>query len=517
MFSITGSSKISTPLAVPTLDTIQCSPVLKLLPTPYYFAVEDVTDAGDDQKITVLTTDVHAGTYSSPAANQLLNRQMTHFDNSNEYYFEFDTSRCATGTRSCFSTSTYYYYGNWILQHTDPVPAGYDGMGASSSREGIENLRDTGDGYLSISTQNGPGMNLIFLYDSGSNSFAMVGVGNSTSIDQQLSGGTSADTSLTYRSTQAYKITLGADYGGMFGKFGFGNSTDALTGSQTAAGTNANRLCVTSNGWTYFWRSPYSSYDDCESYIQYVASYSGFTSTAWSGFALGTSYYGSMASSGDVTYKIGGVAPTPDTFAPEFTYSPLSDSHSKERTITASLTDAGDPPTGLEVSTSAGVGPTAYYRVTPDGGTPGSWTAIVMTQQSGSTRAQCALTACDWSATLEDLEREDFVEYYLKAQDVSTVSVNTVTSDTTNFTVGTPTKMFVVEWRDMGYTNSALCTYQAVMYDVTNEIEFKYDTGCGVYVRRWNCWFHGSNTNHGTNHPTSYQHTVPRRKQPSPR
>jgi hypothetical protein len=31
----------------------------------------------------------------------------------------------------------------------------------------------------------------------------------------------------------------------------------------------------------------------------------------------------------------------------------------------------------------------------------------------------------------------------------------------------------------MQYTNSAdRCTYQAVFYDVTNEIEFKYDDSC---------------------------------------
>ena len=32
----------------------------------------------------------------------------------------------------------------------------------------------------------------------------------------------------------------------------------------------------------------------------------------------------------------------------------------------------------------------------------------------------------------------------------------------------------------MGYTSTYTCTYQAVMYDVTNEIEFKYDSGCRV-------------------------------------
>ena len=440
-------------------------------PTPYYFAVEDVADAGDAKKLTVKTTDVHAAAYFSPGANQYFDRQMTHFDGSNEYYFEFDTSSCGTGSNSCFYSSSYYFYSNWIVQHTTTASSGYNGMGGT--RSNIDQLHSDDGGYLTISAANGPGMNLMYLYDSSSNAFAMVGIGTSTSISDSLSGGTSADASRSYGYTNAYKITLGSDYGGMFGKFGFGNETGG-------AGTNANRLCVTSNGFTYFWRSPYSSYNDCSPAYYYAGAYSGVTTYKWSGFALGMGYYGRIASTGDVTYKIGNVAPTPDTFKPEFTHSALADSHSKDRTITATLADAGDPPAGLNVSTSAGVGPTMYYRVTPDGGSAGSWTSVVMTQESGSTRAECQLSNCDWSADVEDLERGDFVEYYMKAQDVSAVAggINTQTTSTESFSVGDPNKMFIVEWRDMGYSTTDTCTYQAVFYDVTNEIEYKYDDAC---------------------------------------
>ena len=59
---------------------------------------------------------------------------------------------------------------------------------------------------------------------------------------------------------------------------------------------------------------------------------------------------------------------------------------------------------------------------------------------------------------------------------------NSVQTTASTFEVGDPNKMFIVEWHDMGYTNSYLCTYQVVFYDVTNEFEFKYDTGCQVYV-----------------------------------
>ena len=347
-------------------------------------------------------------------------------------------------------------------------------MASSSQRSNLDELHRSDGGYLTTAADDGPGMNLLYLYDSGEDAFAMVGIGSSPSISEKLSGGSSATNSYGYGYTKSFKITLGSDYGGQMGKFSFGNATGG-------AGTNANRLCVTSNGFTYFMRSPYSSRDQCSGAYYYAGSYSGSTSYAWAGWALGMGYYGRMAASGDVTYKVGGVAPTPDTFSPDITHSALADSHSKSRTISASMSDAGDPPSGLNVSTTAGVGPTMYYRVTPDGGSAGSWTSEVMSPGTGTTRAECVLSICSWSADIDDLERGDSVEYYMTAQDVSTVSsgINTETTSTESFSVGDPNKMFVVEWRDMQYTNSAdRCSYQAVFYDVTNEIEFKYDDAC---------------------------------------
>ena len=87
----------------------------------------------------------------------------------------------------------------------------------------------------------------------------------------------------------------------------------------------------------------------------------------------------------------------------------------------------------------------------------------------------CNAAKCDWSTDLEDLERGSTVDYYVTATDLSTVStgVNTNTSSTNSFEVGDPNKMFVVEWHDMGYTSTYTCTYQVLMYDVTNEIEFQ--------------------------------------------
>ena len=111
------------------------------------------------------------------------------------------------------------------------------------------------------------------------------------------------------------------------------------------------------------------------------------------------------------------------------------------------------------------------------------------------------------SATIEDLEVNDEVEYYFKAQDVSTVSSGVNSNDTLaegySFSRGDPNKVFVVEWRDMAYyTYGQLCTVQALFYDVTNEIEYKYDSNCRT-VQLLVDRLHGPNSTEGCKHRTS--------------
>jgi hypothetical protein len=166
-------------------------------PTPYYFAVDDVADAGTAQKMTVLTSDVSGGNYNAPT---VLDRQMTYYDSSDEYIFEFDTSGCGTGSSACFYTPSYYFYANWLMQWTTTPSTGYNGMGGT--RSGLDKLHHEDNGYLIIGAKNGPQYNLIFLYDSSSNSWAMVGLGDKTtsstslSIADTLSGGSSATESI---------------------------------------------------------------------------------------------------------------------------------------------------------------------------------------------------------------------------------------------------------------------------------------------------------------------------------
>ena len=469
-------------------------------PTPYQVDIVDPANAPTShKKMTVLTTDVHAGSYFNPQG--FFDRQMTYYSHSDEYFFEFDTSSCGTGSSSCFYTGTSTFYGNWLARGNTAPAYGYYGMNSGTNKFNQNLWNNNGDGYLQIAAKDGPGMNLIFVYNSAKNAWATVGVDTDTGIDTPLTGGNSATASVSYGYSQAYKFAIPGDITGSFGTFSF-NATQTTT--------TANRLCVTTNGWYYFYRS--ISTDRCTS--AYYMIYGSTSSYRWSGFALGSGYYGRQASTGDITYKVGNVAPTPDTFKPEMIHSSMQDSHAKQRTVSVTIIDGGDPASGLNVSSAAGTGPTLYHRITPDGGTAGSWTSTAMSQEAGKTRAQCALAACTWSADIEDLEVNDTVEYYFKSQDVSTVSagINTNTSSTYSFERGDPNKVFVVEWRDMAYyTYGQLCTVQALFYDVTNEIEYKYDSNCRTTYNSWSIGYmdqtrqkgasiaHSSSTSFNTN------------------
>ena len=457
-------------------------------PTPYQFDVVDPANApATSKKMTVLTTDVTA--YSSYNAGGNFDRQLTYFAANDEYYFEFDTSACGTGSSSCFYTGTSTTYGNWLARWSDKPAYGYWGMN-SYTNKGNQNLwNNNGNGYLQVAAKDGPGMNLIMHYDSVDNAWATVGIGTETGIEAALTGGSSASLSYSYGSyTKAYKFAIPGDITGDFGMFTF---------NSTASSTTANRMCVTTNGWYYFYRAT-SSYDRCTP--AYYMIYGNQNSYRWSGFAMGSSYYGRQASTGDITYKVGNVAPTPDIYKPTFTHTAMADSHSKIRTVSVSIIDAGDPASGVNTSTSAGVGPTLYHRITPDGGSAGTWTTTVMDHEAGNQRDDCSLKECTWTAEIEDLEVNDSVEYYFTARDVSTVSagININTSSTYSFERGDPNKVFAVEWHDMSYyTYGYLCTVQALFYDVTNEIEFKYDSGCSANYESWEIGYMDQTRNKG--------------------
>ena len=233
--------------------------------SPYWFFVDDAANAGNDMKFTVATTDVRAYTSSSAAVN--FDRQMTYYEDSKEYVFEFDTSACGTGSSSCFYTRTSTFYANWRMMWTTTPSSGYNGYGGTTS--GATQLTTGNDGYLTIAADDGPGMNLIFLYDSTLNEFAMVGLGTDTGIEEPLGSGTKANQRSTYASTKAFLVDIPSNITGTMGKFDW---------NSVYSSSRANWMCVGSNGFMYFFRST-SSNPACNT--GYYYSYSSLLPLVW--------------------------------------------------------------------------------------------------------------------------------------------------------------------------------------------------------------------------------------------
>ena len=452
--------------------------------SPFTFFVDDVANAGNAKKMTILMEDRYAGSAFTPS--KYFDQQLTYYEPSDEYVVEFDTSDCGTGSSSCWYTSSYYFYSNWFTQWTTSVTqtSTYSGYPLGGTSSGREVLNQVDGGYLALDAADGPGMNLIFLYDSGNNKMAMVGLGTSTDIEDKLSGGTTAPKSYRYGYSDSYLIDIPSGITGSFGKISWSD------GSGTGGSGHANYACAGATGWVYFFKSTSSAVKCSQGYYYvYSASYK------WNGIALGTGYYGRMASTGGVTYKVGKIAPTPDTFAPDVTHASLKDSHSMSRTFTFNIQDAGDPPTGLNTTAKKNEGPTLHWRVVPgNGSATTAWSEEILIPSD--TRAVCVTAGCDWTKTLDfkDLgfKRGDEVEYYVTAQDISTANASSSNgnnvygsaSSTNSFEIGDPNKMFIIEWKDTSYSGYAFCSFQVIFYDVTNEIEFQYDPNCKVRYDR---------------------------------
>ncbi len=438
--------------------------------SPHWFQIDSIDDAGSAKKLQVQLEQRSA--YSAFAPQKYFDQLMTYYDSSDEFVFEFDTSDCGTGSQSCFYTSNYYFYQMWKMKWTTTPSYGYNGFGGTLSGE-WNMMADVDEGFITLTADDGPGMNLIYLYDSSANRWSVTGLDTSTGIDEPLSGGITKTKRGTYGYTDHYNIKLDNIYGTV-GKFDFNGSYSS---------SRANWLCQGSNGFVYFFRSSQSN-PLCTSgyFYAYSASY------RWTGFAIGTGYYGRMSADGGMSYKVSKVAPEPDRTAPTMDHSPLLDSHSKTRTITTSIVDGGEPPSGLNTNQTIGVGPTLYYRQSG----VSEWFSTPL-NPIGKTRAECKTANCEWGADLDSdsgaadadfMERGKTIEYKLYSQDTNSdiAGSNAITSAMMSFEVGDPNKVFVVEWHDLGYFNNQYaCTFQVLLYDVTNEIEFKYDTGCSVY------------------------------------
>ena len=242
---------------------------------------------------------------------------------------------------------------------------------------------------------------------------------------------------------------------------------------------DANVICVTTNGLVYF-RDTSST--TCTANA--AASSNGGT---WNGFALGASVQGEQPAKEGMYWSIRNIAPDPDITAPSIDHTSMGDSHALERTVSAIISDPGYQPTGLEVSSVVNVGPTLHYEVYKTSGTPtGTFISVPMIPEGD--RTLCADMECTWSADLPALsgDRDDSVVYKITAQDASTAGgaanngPNTATTNDATFKADTPTNTLVIEWQDYAadFAASEECSFQIILYDVTNEFEFHYDDSC---------------------------------------
>ena len=287
---------------------------------------------------------------------------MTYFDHSDEYLIEFDTTGCgSTSTTSCFvgSPQTNYGFGLWETKWTTRPSTGSYGTGGTTS--GQTQYAQGDGGYLTISQQHGPQMNLLFLYDASANDFAMVGIGDSTPEIEfgKLVGGINANSGYY---SNAFHIPLsGLGITGTFAKFNWGGSS--------YSSSVANHMCVYKGGWMHFFSR--SSFYRC-----YYSDYG--TSSGWSGIGTPAGGYASQDASGTTTYKVSKTKPTPDTFAPDMEHNVLMDSHSKTRTFAYTIMDAGDPASGLNINRTLNEGPTLHYSINN-----GTTTSVLLNPPAG--------------------------------------------------------------------------------------------------------------------------------------
>ena len=157
---------------------------------------------------------------------------------------------------------------------------------------------------LDIDETDGPGMNLIFLWNSTANEFGVVGVGDEdTGITNKLTGGDTAVRRGGTSYTGYYAFPIPGDITGTFAKIDF---------NATYNSARANWFCASTNGYWYFYRTTSSSR---RRPVADRTTTHGPAPTSGTGSVFATGYYAGPSTT-ETTYKVGNVKPTPDTFPP---------------------------------------------------------------------------------------------------------------------------------------------------------------------------------------------------------
>ena len=161
------------------------------------FTIADPNTApedGTDMKITTLVTDVDAaydGGGKSTSKTVTIDRQMTYYQSTNEYHFEYDTSRCGSysGTdaaKACFSTNSNEDYGAWLVSWNNDDSSLCALAECGGAADNVLDLAKAQGGILDISRQHGSG-DVVLLYDATSQGWAVTVVDATPEIDELLS------------------------------------------------------------------------------------------------------------------------------------------------------------------------------------------------------------------------------------------------------------------------------------------------------------------------------------------
>ena len=427
--------------------------------SPYDYFVQDVEDATAGVKKSQIKVDGQSN-YFYYQARQFFSYQVTMWENNYEYMIELDTSTCGTGANSCFKTSGLVWNGKYI------------GTAASTyTTSSSVNAKVASVPGLTFAADDGPGMNLMYYWDSSTSSMGVLGLGTSTGIEEAVSGGTTYTGFSAGSSDDGYvRVPIPADYTGNFGGIPLNGTTSPYYSSSAR-----NLVCIGTNGYFYFVRGN-PAY--CTTWFS--------TSYKFNGFNVGATDTRFNAAGHTITAKASNIRPTPDIWAPSPDHDGLMDSYTEEdRTVKFEMSDAGDPPSGIDITSGSDANGDLYrpfmkYRTNDivNGTGWSSWAVRALTPSGGY--AFCEMGTCDWSGAIPGTERGNAVEYTIHVRDNEG---NMLNSSAYSYDLVTPTKVMTIEWHDQncGFGSQYACSWQVKLYDVSNEIEFHYDTGSQMY------------------------------------